>query len=134
MKFTDGYWQLRKGVTMHRPAEAYDVTAAPDRLTIYAPARPIGHRADTLNNALLTVELWSPLEGVIGVRLTHFAGGQNRGPHFVPAARPSAARALGDREAPPLAIRPLRTSGGRSSGLSHQFLGGGPPTLSRPPP
>ena len=42
MKFTDGYWQLRKGVTMLRPAEAYDVAAAGDRLTIYAPARPVG--------------------------------------------------------------------------------------------
>src|SRR5690242_13202350 len=28
MKFTDGYWQLRKGVTMLRPAEAFDAVAA----------------------------------------------------------------------------------------------------------
>ena len=28
MKFTDGYWHLRKGVTMLRPAEAFDAVAA----------------------------------------------------------------------------------------------------------
>src|SRR5579859_4634194 len=82
MKFTDGYWRLRPGVTAHYPAQAYDIEAASDRLTIYAPARTIGQRGDTLNTALLTVELWSPLEDVIGVRLTHFSGRRDRGPRF----------------------------------------------------
>src|SRR5258708_15291725 len=132
MKFTDGYWRLRKGVTMHRPAEAYDVTATSDRLTIYAPARPIGHRADTLNNALLTVELWSPLEGVIGVRLTHFAGGQDRGPHFVLAAGPSAARAVVDDESATLTSGRLVARVPRSGGWRIDFLGDGQPLTTSP--
>jgi alpha-D-xyloside xylohydrolase len=76
MKFTDGYWQLRQGVTAFHPSRAYDVEAARDRLTIYAPARPVRHRGDTLNNLLLTVEFWSPMPDVIGVRLSHFSGGR----------------------------------------------------------
>src|SRR5262249_6200739 len=39
-------------------------------------------RDDTLSNPLLTVEFWSPMADVIGVRLTHWAGGVDRGPHF----------------------------------------------------
>ena len=99
MKFTDGYWQLRKGVTMLRPAEAFDAVAAGSRLTIYAPARPIGHRSDTLNTALLTIELWSPLADVIGVRLTHFAGVRERGPQFELAAEPVGAASVDDEAA-----------------------------------
>lgn len=132
MKFTDGYWQLRKGVTMHRPAEAYDVAASDDRLTIYAPARAISHRGDTLNNALLTVELWSPLDGVIGVRLTHFAGGQDRGPHFALASGPSSARAAADDEAATLTSGRLMARVPRTGGWRIDFLGDGQPLTTSP--
>jgi alpha-D-xyloside xylohydrolase len=133
MKFTDGYWQLRKGVTMYRPAEAYDVQAAADRLTIYAPARPIGHRGDTLNNALLTVEFWSPLADVIGVRLVHFAGGQDHGPHFDLASGPAgAARAAVDGEAATLTNGRLAARVPRTGGWRIDFLGDGQPLTSSP--
>jgi hypothetical protein len=36
MKFTNGYWQLRQGVTAFHPSQAYDIESAPDWLTIYA--------------------------------------------------------------------------------------------------
>ena len=132
MKFTDGYWQLRQGVTMLRPAEAYDVTAADGRLTIYAPARPVGQRADTLNNALLTVELWSPRADVIGVRLTHFAGGLDRGPHFELAQQTGAARAAVDDEWAALTSGRLAARVPRHGGWRIDFLGDGQPLTTSP--
>jgi alpha-D-xyloside xylohydrolase len=137
MKFTDGYWQLRPGVTMYRPAEAYDVAAAAGRLTIYAPARAVGHRNDTLNNALLTVELWSPLVEVIGVRVTHFAGGQVRAPRFElthgPAgAAEAAASAAVDEAAAVLTSGRLAARVPRQGGWQIDFLGEGQPLTSSP--
>src|SRR5947209_6509523 len=136
MKFTDGYWQLRPGVTMLRPAEAYDVTAAGDRLTIEAPARAVGQRGDTLNNPLLTVELWSPLADVIGVRLTHFAGVRQRGPQFELAASGAggtgAARAAVDDAAATLTSGRLAARVPRSGGWQIDFLGEGRPLTTSP--
>ncbi len=82
MKFTDGYWLMREGVHAHYPAQAYDVAATPQGLTIYAPTRPIRHRGDTLTGPLLTVELSSPMPDVVRVKLTHFAGQQPKHPQF----------------------------------------------------
>ncbi len=136
MKFTDGYWQLRKGVTMLRPAEAFDAVAAGGRLTIYAPARPIGHRSDTLNTALLTIELWSPLADVIGVRLTHFAGERARGPRFELAAEPvgaATATASVDDQTALLTSGRLAARIPRQGGWRLDFLGDDKLLTSSPP-
>jgi alpha-D-xyloside xylohydrolase len=42
----------------------------------------VRHRTDTVNGLLLTIECWSPAEGVIGVRYTHHGGKAPRGPEF----------------------------------------------------
>ncbi|HRC76970.1 MAG TPA: hypothetical protein PLO33_14925, partial [Kouleothrix sp.] len=89
MKFTDGNWLLRPGVAAFYPAEAYDVDVAPDVLTVYAPTTRVAHRGDTLKGPLLTVELSSPMADVIRVRLSHFAGGQPRGPRFALHEQPA---------------------------------------------
>ena len=60
VKFTDGYWQLRSGVSARYPAQVYDVTADADSLTVYAPTRPIRQRGDTLNQPLITVRCSVP--------------------------------------------------------------------------
>ncbi|MFD5468802.1 alpha-xylosidase, partial [Kitasatospora sp. NPDC127059] len=82
MKFTDGYWLMRPGVTARYASEVADVRAGEDRLTLFAPVRRVRGRGDTLNSPLLTVECWSPAEGVIGVRVTHHAGSVKPGPEF----------------------------------------------------
>ena len=51
-------------------------------LTVYAPFTPIIHRGKTLDGGMMTVELSSPLEDVICVKLSHHAGGIAKGPHF----------------------------------------------------
>jgi alpha-D-xyloside xylohydrolase len=74
MKFTDGFWQSRPGVTPLYAAEAYDILAREHEVEITAPTTVITARGKTLNRPTLTVTLSSPLPGVIGVRIEHFRG------------------------------------------------------------
>ncbi|MDY0908691.1 alpha-xylosidase [Microbacterium sp. CFBP9034] len=91
MKFTDGFWQLRPGVTALYGQQAYDVwetEATPDGpgLVVTAPTTVIAKRGDTLNRAVLTVTLSSPLEGVVRVRVAHHEGGTWHGGFGLPGA------------------------------------------------
>ena len=91
MKFTDGFWQLRPGVTALYAQEAYDVwdtDATPDGpgLVVTAPTIAIAKRGDTLNRPVLTVTLSSPLEGVVRVRIAHHIGGAWHGGFGLPGA------------------------------------------------
>ncbi|MFE9452687.1 alpha-xylosidase [Streptomyces sp. NPDC006739] len=82
MKFTDGYWLLREGVTAAHPAQVLDVTEADGRLEIHAPSRPVRHRGDLLRGPVVTIGVHAPMPDVIGVTLTHFEGGRPPGPRF----------------------------------------------------
>ena len=82
MKFTDGAWLMQPGVQAHYPAEAHDVTRAGDTLVVHAPTRPIRHRGDTLQGPLLTISLSSPMADVVKVRIEHFCGAADHGPHI----------------------------------------------------
>jgi len=82
MKFTNGYWLIKEGVDPHFAACVYEAEQQGDELVIYAPERPINARGSTLNCLLLTIRYSSPMENVIKVRVSHFDGGVNRGPHF----------------------------------------------------
>ncbi|MER5639158.1 alpha-xylosidase [Kitasatospora sp. NPDC002227] len=97
MKFTDGYWLMRPGVTARYATEVADVRASADRMTLYAPVKHVRGRGDTLNSPLLTVDCWSPAEGVIGVRTTHHAGSVRGGPEFaLPGAEEGAGKVRRD--------------------------------------
>lgn len=96
MKFTDGFWQLRPGVTALYAQEAYDVFATeetPDGpgLMITAPTMVIAKRGDTLNRPVLTTTLSSPADGVIRVRIAHHEGGRRQGGFDLPGAGTGAA-------------------------------------------
>ncbi|MFG2041706.1 alpha-xylosidase [Dactylosporangium sp. NPDC048998] len=91
MKFTDGYWQLREGVEPQYPVHVHDVEIGADRLTVFAPAKRITGRGDTLNMPLLTVECTAPAPDVVAVRIAGHLGGVDRGPHFRIEADPAAA-------------------------------------------
>jgi len=91
MKFTDGFWQLRPGVTALYAQEAFDIEqtdAAADGtgLVVTAPTAVITSRGATLNRPVLTVTLSSPLEGVIRVRIAHHEGGAWHGGFALPGA------------------------------------------------
>jgi alpha-D-xyloside xylohydrolase len=87
MKFTNGYWLLRDNVQASYATIAFDVEEGQDEegrpaLKVYAPTKKINHRGDTLNGTLLTITYSSPMPDVIRVRIEHFRGIKDRGPHY----------------------------------------------------
>ena len=82
MKFTDGYWLPREGMSVLRPRDVSAVEDDGNRVVVYAPTRKINGRGDALNCPQITVTFDSPLEDVIGVTIEHFQGGVHRGPDF----------------------------------------------------
>lgn len=82
MKFTDGYWMMREGLSIVHPVEIRDIDTGPSQLSIHTACKTVVRKGDTLNAPLLHVEVSSPLPDVIRVRWTHHAGKLPRGPEF----------------------------------------------------
>lgn len=82
MKFTEGYWVMKDGVSMASPVEIRDAGISNGRLSVYAATRPVRHRGDTLDGPMLTFEYSSPFPDVICVRMRHFKGMPVKGPEF----------------------------------------------------
>ncbi|MEK5177322.1 alpha-xylosidase [Paenibacillus odorifer] len=82
MKFTDGLWLVREGITINGAVQNYVVEKTPEGLTAITQTTPITGRAATLNSTLLTVKFHSPLPGVVGIKIIHHDGVQERGPVF----------------------------------------------------
>ncbi|WP_243064437.1 alpha-xylosidase [Humibacter sp. RRB41] len=85
MKFTDGYWLTRPGLTPLYAVEVDDLRGDDDAgtLSVYAPTAAVRHRGDTLNLAMLTLRFSAPREGVIKVHVERHAGAAQHGPDFV---------------------------------------------------
>ncbi len=83
MKFTNGYWLIRPEYQMTYATETYRLSHDDKSLTVLMPARHIGeNRGAILDGGTLTATLSSPIENVLRVKLQHFKGAQDRGPHF----------------------------------------------------
>ncbi|SME89118.1 alpha-D-xyloside xylohydrolase [Paenibacillus barengoltzii] len=82
MKFTDGNWLIREEFTLSTAVQAYDFQVKDHTLIASASTTPLRGRGDMINTTLLTMQFHSPLPGVIGVKLIHFAGTVDHGPHF----------------------------------------------------
>lgn len=76
MKFTNGYWMIRDGVSALYAREAYELGIGEDgeSLNILAPTTVIRGRYDTLNLPTFDIGVTSPAEGVIRVRAGHWQG------------------------------------------------------------
>ena len=82
MKISDGNWLIQEGLTLTHPLYVSDVQLSGDDMVIYAAPREASERANQLDTPLFTLRFFSPQEGVIGVRITHFAGVLDLGPHY----------------------------------------------------
>ncbi|WP_017813915.1 MULTISPECIES: alpha-xylosidase [Paenibacillus] len=82
MKFTDGYWQIRKGYHMQHPVDIRDIVRKDNEVTLYAATKRIERKGDTLNGALIKATLSSPIPNVIKVTFNHHKGGLNLSPQF----------------------------------------------------
>ena len=82
MKFTDGYWLMRPGVTLYAPVHVHEVEIQEDAgaLVAYGPTKRLAGRGDTLNLPLLTAHFSSPMPNVIRVQLFHHKGGRPKKP------------------------------------------------------
>ena len=49
MKFNNGYWLLREGITAHLAAETIDVQTSPSHVSVAALTRPHADRGSHLN-------------------------------------------------------------------------------------
>ena len=57
MKFNDGYWLLRPGVTATYAKEAFAVETSDSTVSVAALSRPVEHRGSHLNTPTITVEI-----------------------------------------------------------------------------
>ena len=80
MKFTSGYWLVRKEITPLYAVEYAGHRITGQELVVYAPAKHISKRGDILNLGMLTVCISSPMEDVLKVSIRHFEGAAYRGP------------------------------------------------------
>jgi alpha-D-xyloside xylohydrolase len=124
MKFTNGYWQMRPGVTPHAAAHVYDVQVEEDALTLYAPTRRVEGRGDTLNIPLLTVRYSSPVENVVRVQVWHHKGAQPKYPSFELQDQPAPAVTIEDGEdAATLTTGALTVRAAKGDGWRVDFVG-----------
>ncbi len=71
MKFSNGAWLMKDGVTGYYTAELRSYTITDTAVTLYAPFQPIRHRGDTLTGPLFTITFSSPKEDVIKLNMIH---------------------------------------------------------------
>ena len=82
MKISDGNWLIQPGLNLIQPVQVYEVEQQGNDMVVYVASREVRERAAQLDVPLFTVRFFSPQEGVIGVRMEHFQGALNTGPHY----------------------------------------------------
>ena len=82
MKISDGNWLIQPGLTVTYPVQVFDVEQQGNDLVVYVAPRDVRERAWQLDTLMFTVRLFAPQEGIVGVRIEHFQGAQDKGPHY----------------------------------------------------
>lgn len=82
MKFTNGYWLIRKEIDPIYAVEYGYHRIDGDTLYVYAPGMHIAGKGDTVNTPIITVAFTSPRENIIRTEITHFKGRICKGPFF----------------------------------------------------
>lgn len=82
MKFTDGYWVVKKGIEPLYAVEYFGHEFDGEALTVFAPGKHITDRGACLNLGMLTIRISSPMEDVIKVVVSHFDGVLDREPYI----------------------------------------------------
>ena len=82
MKFNNGCWLLKKGVSCFSPQEVYELHITDTEVRLCAPTHKITGRGDTLGGANLTLRITSPMPDIIRVQTDHYMGTLEKGPAF----------------------------------------------------
>jgi len=76
MKFTNGYWLLKEGVSLSAATQVQRIQTSAQSVKLLLATRMVEHRGQTLNSATLELEVDSPAESVLRLRATHHRGGK----------------------------------------------------------
>ncbi len=82
MKFSDGNWDIPAHMDIMHPVRVFDSFQDGKDLVIHASSWDARAREAQINTKIFTIRFFAPMEGVIGVRMSHFTGGLDHGPHF----------------------------------------------------
>ena len=74
MKISDGNWLIQPGLNVTYPAQVFDVEQQGNDLVVYVAPRDVRERTWQLDTLMFTVRLFTPQEGIVGVRIEHFQG------------------------------------------------------------
>ena len=86
MRFTDGYWEMKKNIRPGYAVEYIDHEIHGKELVVYTTSKHIANKGDTQDVVMLTLSITSPMENVIRVSMVHFAGVPEKAP-FVPVTQ-----------------------------------------------
>ena len=81
MKFTEGMWRIKSGVSFNWMGNVERLRVMEDKVNLLL-TKPQRNRGDTLNIGTITATVRSPLEGVTAVNFSHWIGEEDLGPHF----------------------------------------------------
>jgi alpha-D-xyloside xylohydrolase len=82
MKFIDGNWLVPENLALLHQVYVHQVLVEGNEMVAHIAARELRTRADQINAPLFILRLFSPAEGIIGVRVEHFQGAAVRRPAF----------------------------------------------------
>ncbi|MCR4876601.1 MAG: alpha-xylosidase [Clostridiales bacterium] len=82
MKFTNGYWLTKPEFRMLFATQCVRASQEGRELVLLAAGCPVRHRGDVLAGGALEVRFSAPRANIVRVRITHFAGAADPGPHF----------------------------------------------------
>ena len=81
MKFTEGRWTVKEGITLDWMGNVERFGIQDDKVDLLL-TKPQRNRGDTLNSVTISATARSPLEGVIAVNFSHWTGEEDLGPRF----------------------------------------------------
>ncbi|BBJ27297.1 alpha-xylosidase [Athalassotoga saccharophila] len=82
MKFTDGNWLVKKGISIYGSSQVVDVKNSDKEIFVYVTTFHVRNRGDTLGGPMITLRISSPVEDVIRIQAYHFKGNIHHGPDF----------------------------------------------------
>ena len=82
MKFTDGFWLAKPGVTLYNCAQVQDARWEDGAYAVYCSHNAVLNRGMTLTGPILTLRFSAPREGILSVKVTNYEGVSRKEPHF----------------------------------------------------
>ena len=82
MKFTDGFWLIKKDITADYVRDIDCVEEDEKGVHVYAPYKKIEGRGDTLNIGQMSLTVTAPMPDVLGIRMVNHIGSVKAEPAF----------------------------------------------------